>query len=513
MFGSTQTANNAGTGAFGANTGFGGATNTGGFGAGTGSTGFSLGGNTNTGSGFGAAAGANTGGGLFGQNKPVQQTASPFGAPTSTATGNTGTGLFGSNNAAGAGTGTGLFGSNTQAQSTGGLFGTKPAATTGTGLFGNNTTNTATTGTGLFGQPQQQQQQQQTTSLFGQPQQQQQPQQQATTSLFGTNTQQQQQQPQQTTSLFGQPQQQQQQQPQTSLFGAAPAATTAQKPLFGGLNTPAAPTTSTGLFGSATNTSTTARPLFGGGLTQPSTGTPSFGLGSSFQTPQQQQQQQQQLQQPTQEITLLTRPSDLPEAAQKELEALNDYITSQGRVCEELKANQDSQDEMIRSIPRDVELLTRKLSTTKEALKYDDRVLTNIKKLAETAVHDAELCFQLLGNIRGLSGGQSLLSNSTYGNNPAAGAAKLGGRKVDQLAPYFNHKIEEFGNRLHELAAIITEVEKGVDAAELDSVDGYANVNNIVAALQEEYQLFMSLGNRVAELHHDVGRLEQQKMA
>lgn len=166
-FGNTNTSTTASTGGglFGSTTATTGGTGFGGFGANN---------NANTTSGFGQN---NTGGGLFGQNKPAggglfgntAASSAPatggFGTGTSGSTGglfgnssNTNTGGFGQSNI----TGGGLFGntSNQQQNSNpfgqssanagGGLFGQQQNKPAGGGLFGNTTTGT-NTGGGLFG--------------------------------------------------------------------------------------------------------------------------------------------------------------------------------------------------------------------------------------------------------------------------------------------------------------------------------------------------------------------------
>lgn len=165
---------------------------------------------------------------------------------------------------------TGLFsgiGQSNQPQQSTSLFGQPQqpttTTTTGGGLFGQNQQTTA--GGGLFGQPSQPTQQPAAGGgLFGQPQQQQP--QQATGGLFGqTQTQQ----PQTGTSLFGQPQQQPQQQTgslfgNSSLFGNTATQQQQQQPQQ----------QSGGLFGS-TNTQTTNQ-------LRPQATVPAGGFGSSF---------------------------------------------------------------------------------------------------------------------------------------------------------------------------------------------------------------------------------------
>jgi nucleoporin p58/p45 len=234
----------------------------------------------------------------------------------------------------------------------------------------------------------------------------------------------------------------------------------------------------------------------GGGLVGQSAGTTAAGGSGLFGGSQQQQQQQQ----GALNITPLTRPSDLPESIQKELEALDDYINQQGRIGEELKAGHDVQEELIDSIPRDVELVTRQLRTALEALKYDHRILSDLKKKSELVVQDAEACLDLLAHMRN----PVSLAQSTYGGS----SVSKFGRKGDTLYPYFNAKIDEFGDRLRSMASMMTEIERGVEGVEQEISEPSHNANDIVAALREEYALFMTLGSRVAELHHAVDRLE-----
>ncbi|KAI1141827.1 nuclear protein 96-domain-containing protein [Hypoxylon sp. FL0543] len=248
LFGNANNQQKTGTGFSFGNTN---ATNTtSGFGGSTGGFG---GANTGTGGGglFGSNTNAaqNTGGGLFG-NTNQQNTGSVFGGgtggfgaqnqqPSGSLFGNNqqkpaGTGLFGGASNAGA-TGGGLFGGSTNTnntfgqsnnQSGVGLFGNKPATGTGGGLFGNTSTTpqTSTTGGGLFGglgqTNQNQQQPQQSTSLFGSlGQNQQKP------SLFGSTT--------QPTGggLFGNQNNQQQ---GSSLFGSSAAQQQPQNNTMGG---------------------------------------------------------------------------------------------------------------------------------------------------------------------------------------------------------------------------------------------------------------------------------------
>lgn len=437
--------------------------------------------NTNTNTNTGGSA-------LFGSNQ--QQAAnSPFGSaqnPVPT------TGGFGFGNQSSPGTG--MFGSSTGAGNTSGnMFGnTGPMAntTTGTGFgFGNTgnptTSNTfgSNTSSNLFGAPSGATGNANTAISFGA----------KPTGSLGTGT----------GPGFGFSGNQQATTMGTGFGNTANTGFGTSNPSTGfnfgssAANWPAA--TGFGGFGSTANTAAPSTGLFAG---QSSAAKPFGGFGTQpslqLQNPQIQLQQQAQI--PV--ITPFSRPIDLPENFQKELEALDNYITSQTRIGETLKAKREIQEELILSIPRDVELLTRKFSTAAEALKYDDTVLTEIKKLSDEVVSEAEICFELLSNLRNPS---SNLFSSVYG---ATHGPKLGG---DVLLPYFKKKVEQFERTIQEYSITIAEIEKAIESAEGETTEGPGNANNIVATLQEEHRLFMTLGNKVAELHHSVGRLESKK--
>ncbi|ODQ65949.1 hypothetical protein NADFUDRAFT_51223 [Nadsonia fulvescens var. elongata DSM 6958] len=427
---------------------------TGGFG------GFGATSNTNTTGGFGGFGATNNTNNNNNQSNlgfGINSGTGTFGAPAAPSTG----GLFGLNSAAPASSG-GLFGSNTAiAPASGGLFGTNNNPQNTGGIFGQNTQLQAPTTGGLFG---------------------------------GTNT--------NTTA------------PSTGLFGSKPAAS-------GGLFGSSAPATG-GLFGNSNTGTSGGGGLFGskptaptGGLFSSTSQQPvSSGLGGGLfgGTNQQQQQSllQQQPQQPQVQVTALTRPVDLPESMQKELESIDEYINSQVRIADEFNAVSSTHDELMQSIPMDVELLSRKYTTANEALVNDSTVLAGLKKKTDASANEADICFQLLGRINSLpstSMSMSSFGSSTFGSSTSTGRIAA---STDALSPYYERKYLEFAKRIKELTEVITEVEKGVDSVEREGMEGPRSVESIITALQEEYKLFMGLGSKVAELHHLVGRLDSK---
>ncbi|EGW32560.1 uncharacterized protein SPAPADRAFT_61624 [Spathaspora passalidarum NRRL Y-27907] len=393
------------------------------------------------------------GGGLFG-SKPATTTTGMFGQQQQPSTGNTTGGLFGSNQPQQSGTTGGLFGQSNQQQSgtTGGLFGQQQQQQQNqpsTGLFGQNQSSGTTSGTGLFGQPQQQQQQPASTGgLFGQTQ---------------TN------QPASTGGLFGG---QQQSTASGGLFGNKPS---------GGLFGQSQPSTATsgGLFGSSQpqQSSTTSGGLFGGSST----------TGGLFgQQQQQQQQQQPQAQAQQLQLTAMTRVGDLPTNIKSELEQFDKYINTQHLIATTLNSDYSKHDNLINSIPKDINYLQNKLLSTKQALKFDSNQLLQLKELNNELTED-------INNIMHL-----ILQLSTPGTKLSSSF---------QLNEFFIKKIKKYHEILTSYEKMVSELDTILSGLEKSCNEGFGNLFNIVDVIKAQYGLFMELCETLAQLHNQVNRI------
>ncbi|KAK9238864.1 hypothetical protein V1525DRAFT_399709 [Lipomyces kononenkoae] len=344
-----------------------------------------------------------------------------------------------------------------------------------------------------------------------------------------------------TTSLFGTPTTQQANQPSTGLFGTK-ADTPSTGGLFGlttstssaapsftfGATAPAAQNKGTGLFGSsntsntgsgffggssAANTTTTSAPSLFSNPSAPATagpslfanpqGTSTLGAsnsassnplgGSLFGKPASTTQPQLQQPQVPQQITALTRHSDLPEAAQKELDEIDTYINKQIEISVDLKARKGPWQDELQSVPRDVEVLIRKLVTTHQALSNDLVATTSLRTIVDTATQDAQLCIQILQQLR------------------IPGARLPPG---DPLLAYFERHAIELEKKIADYKGVLSDVDHAVDGLEREILEGQSvggGTEGVLHALREEYAVFMALGSRVAELHHAVSRLESRE--
>lgn len=76
-------------------------------------------------------------------------------------------------------------------------------------------------------------------------------------------------------------------------------------------------------------------------------------------------------------ITAITRWSDLPASDQKSLEELEQYITQQKAICEDLKTRSPQLEEYVSSIPTDVTEVQKRFDTIDHILAFDTTILTS----------------------------------------------------------------------------------------------------------------------------------------
>lgn len=437
--------------------------------------------------------GATNSGGLFGQNKPATTTFGSKSAVGATPAQNGQTTGFGATPASG-----GLFGlkppasapstafgsqpstagfgssaSNTAAPA-GGLFGAKPAATTSGGMFGNSNTATQPASGGLFGNTS-------STNTTG-------------GGLFGAK-------PAAAPATTG------------GLFGAKPAA-----PASGGLfgSTPAAPAAGTtgGLFGS-TNAAPASGGMFGSTANAPASGATSGGLfGAKPAAPASgglfggntssngllggnsaggllgsntasnglfgQAAPNQQMQ-----LTAMTRVGDLPAPFKKELEDLDKYISTQHLIATTLHGDLNKHDQLIKSIPTDVNYLYTKVSSIRQALTFDAKSLVNIKQVNDELTEDIRNIMQLILQL--LTPGSKFTSSF-------------------HLNDFFISRINKYRDLLAQYEGVIAEGAGAISGLERSCNDTVDSIYSVVELVKAQYTLFMELAETLAGLHQEAGQ-------
>ncbi|KAI6042913.1 hypothetical protein EDC04DRAFT_2655372 [Pisolithus marmoratus] len=397
---------------------------------------------------------------------------------------------------------TSIFGQATASKPAGSLFGSvQPTTSTFTG----------------FGQPQQQQQQP-TTSPFGQPASGTTTQGGSGTSLFGGATQ-----PQSTPGAFGGTTQQPQgtgtslfgggtPQPQTtgtSLFGGAPQQQpqgTTGTPLFGTAQQQPQLTTGTSLFGSTPQSSAPTQPTTGlfssqqpaqqgtglfGSTLQPQPTLPAFGTGSTTTGPSPfgvQQSMSISPVQPTGQVLFSksTKFNDLPEDIKKKFEALDAHIHGRIQISNELKQRKLGQEPtkgqaLIREVHKEL------LSVT-SMIQADAQYVRDLNTKTEQAVQDTIAATRIVDGFK--SPQQHTVCLKNYASFPLE---------------FFTRVSKEMHERLQWCKNTIEQIERKLSS----TVTQQQNTPQAIAsALQAQHAIFVSLAAKTATVDAELQKLK-----
>lgn len=176
------------------------------------------------------------------------------------------------------------------------------------------------------------------------------------------------------------------------------------------------------------------------------------------------------------------------------MEAIDNYITQQCNTCEKISEDTESHRDLVDSTTRDVALLRHQYVSAIEALKHDNMRLRQLKGMSDGDAHNGELCLRVLNIIKP---DQNATTQRLFTD-----------KSSNILLPYFEKLNDEFAERLQQLSAATADVNNGVSAIETNS-GPRPDRNELAEALEAEYSYFMSLADRVADLHQNASRLKQ----
>lgn len=182
----------------------------------------------------------------------------------------------------------------------------------------------------------------------------------------------------------------------------------------------------------------------------------------------------------------MTRVGDLPEPIKRELQEFDKYINTQHLIATTLQSDLSKHDRLIKSIPKDTNYLYTKLSSTKQALKFDSNQLLNLKEVNNELIEDINKIMQLIIQL------------STPGTKLSSSF---------QLNEFFIKKIKKYHEVLNNYELIVNEAEQVISGLERLCVDGFGGLFNIIEVIKSQFNLFMELCETMAQLHNEVNKI------
>lgn len=185
------------------------------------------------------------------------------------------------------------------------------------------------------------------------------------------------------------------------------------------------------------------------------------------------------------QLNAMTRVGDLPEPIKKELQELDKYINQQHLIATNLQNNLKAHDELIKSLPKDINYIYIKSKSTKQALKFDSTHLNNLKELNNELTDDINKMFQL---ILQLSVPGTKLSSSF------------------QINEFFIKKIKEYQSIINNYEDLINEVNSILQNLETSSNNGFGNFLSVFETIKLQFNLFMELCENLAQTHNQLNK-------
>lgn len=175
----------------------------------------------------------------------------------------------------------------------------------------------------------------------------------------------------------------------------------------------------------------------------------------------------------------LTRVSDLPQDVQNLIEQLNQYITQQISISDQIHLSHDSLQESRDSVSMDVTELQRRWTSVQSSLRIDQNDLER----ARDQVHSD------LRNVR---------ISTTFIDGVRSGALNLRG-SADQILKYFFTTANDVEEEAAAYDKIVQNVEEHL--MHMRSSGRQQDAESLVATLRSQQHAFMSLAGAVAESH------------
>ncbi|KAG4302797.1 hypothetical protein PCK1_000957 [Pneumocystis canis] len=182
-----------------------------------------------------------------------------------------------------------------------------------------------------------------------------------------------------------------------------------------------------------------------------------------------------------------SRYSDFPKEGKDFLDEINHYITTQTQISDHLQSRAPHMDELIHSVPRDVEEVSTRLDQAVAALTSDINQLMSLKTTVEKDCNNAKLSRNAI-----VSTPMPYIDSS---------------RTKDPILAYFENTSDEIEKKMNNYAETVEYLEKHLEYLEKDHSEEKGNPEALLNTLKAEYDFLLALSSNAAEVHDKIKQL------
>ncbi|KAG5513883.1 hypothetical protein PMAC_000505 [Pneumocystis sp. 'macacae'] len=194
----------------------------------------------------------------------------------------------------------------------------------------------------------------------------------------------------------------------------------------------------------------------------------------------------------SQTISRTSRYSDFPKEKKIFLDEMNQYIITQTHISDHLLSRISYINELINSVPRDVEEISKRLDQAATALTSDISQLMSLKITVEKDYNN------------------SRLSKNAIDSTPMPYIDSS--HTKDSILAYFENTSNEIEKKINNYAKAVDDIEKNLGYLEKDHGEEKGNPEALLSTLKAVYDFFFALSNNAAEVHDKIKQLGAQNL-
>ncbi|EMR08947.1 hypothetical protein PNEG_02727 [Pneumocystis murina B123] len=192
--------------------------------------------------------------------------------------------------------------------------------------------------------------------------------------------------------------------------------------------------------------------------------------------------------QSSQMISSATHYTEIPKDERDFLDEMDKYIITQIQISDYLQSQASSIDELVKSVPKDVEEVTKRSDQTATDLISDVNQLMSLKMTVDNDYNNAKLSKNVIDSVP----------------MPYIDCSRV----KDPILAYFENTSNEIEKKINNYAKNIEDLEKHLEYLEKDHSENKTSPEALLNTLKAEYDFFLALSNSAAEVHDKIKQLQ-----